>query len=366
MEQKTVRWLKEEADRLGLVTKRRRDRYGKITGGKPFTRGNLYELLSNAIYIGMVRHKQKVYPGQHQAIVDRVTWDAVQQLLSGNAAARSHSSNSRGPFLLTGKVYDETNDLLVQAQTAKGNKRYRYYISKRLMHEAHKHRDGWRLPAHTLESAITSSIVDYLEDKGRMIDELVPSDQDVDTLRNLESDASQLKGLLLNGDCLAKRDVLQDVIERIDLTPTAISISLDRGELREALGINSSSDKHSIDITVPIRMRRRGIEARLIIETSGTKTAIDPDLCKLIAQARVAFDLLADGKAANLDDLSEQIGLHRNTLSRILPLAFLAPPLVDDILAGKQPPELTAKALKALSPLPTCWNEQRKLFAATD
>ncbi len=365
LEQKTVRRLKEEGDRLGLVTKRRRDRYGMVTGGKPFTRGNLYELLSNPIYIGMVRHKEKAYPGQHRAIVDQATWDAIQQLLSGNAATRSHRSNNRSPFLLTRKVYDETGDILVQAQTAKSNKRYRYYISKRLMHEAHKHQDGWRLPAHTLESAITTAIVNYLDDKGRMIDELVPTDQNVNTLRSLESGASQLKGLLLNGEHLAKRDVLQDVIERIDLTPNAISITFDRGELRKALGVKSSSDRRSIKITVPIRMQRRGIEAPLIIETTGTKTAIDPDLCKLIAQARIAFDLLADGKAANLDELSEQIGLHRNTLSRILPLAFLAAPIVEDILAGKQPSALTAKALKALSPLPACWNEQRKILAAS-
>lgn len=222
-----------------------------------------------------------------------------------------------------------------------------------------------RLPAHTLESAITTAIVNYLDDKGRMIDELVPTDQNVNTLRSLESGASQLKGLLLNGEHLAKRDVLQDVIERIDLTPNAISITFDRGELRKALGVKSSSDRRSIKITVPIRMQRRGIEAPLIIETTGTKTAIDPDLCKLIAQARIAFDLLADGKAANLDELSEQIGLHRNTLSRILPLAFLAAPIVEDILAGKQPSALTAKALKALSPLPACWNEQRKILAAS-
>ncbi len=91
----------------------------------------------------------------------------------------------------------------------------------------------------------------------------------------------------------------------------------------------------------------------------------DPDLCKLVAQARVAFDLLADGKATNLDELSEQIGLHRNTLSRILPLAFLAPGIVEDILAGKQPAELTAKALRDLSPLPACWQEQQEILAVS-
>jgi site-specific DNA recombinase len=106
-------------------------------------------------------------------------------------------------------------------------------------------------------------------------------------------------------------------------------------------------------------------EDNLIIDTVETKNAADPDLCKLIAQARIAFDMLAEAKAANLDDLSEQIGLHRNTLSRILPLAFLAPRIVEDILAGKQPPELTTKALKALSPLPACWKKQQQILATS-
>ena len=365
LKQGTVRSLKEEADRLGLVTKRRRDRNGKITGEKPFTRGNLYEVLSNPIYIGMVRHKEKVFPGQHEAIIDQATWDAAQSLLSGNAADRSHRSNNRGPFLLTGKIFDETGDLLVQAQTAKGNNRYRYYISKRLMHEAHKHQDVWRLPAHTLETTVTASIANYIKDQGRLIDELLPNDQHMAALQSLKKGATQLRQLLLDGEHLAKRDTMQNVIERIDLTPTAITITIGRCKLGEALGVKCSGYDSLIEITVPIRMQRRGVEARLIINNTGTRDAVDPDLCKLIAQARVAFDLLADAKAANLDELSEQIGLHRNTLSRILPLAFLAPPIVEDILAGKQPPELTAKALKELSPLPACWNEQREILAAS-
>ena len=51
-----VRRLKQRADAIGLTTKRRRLRDGRLQGGKPFSRGNLYQLLSNPIYIGKVVH----------------------------------------------------------------------------------------------------------------------------------------------------------------------------------------------------------------------------------------------------------------------------------------------------------------------
>ena len=77
----TVRRLKEELDRRGLRTKRRPRASGKVIGGGPFTRGHLYQLLSNPLYAGEARHKGSSYPGRHPAIVDRATFDAVQQQL---------------------------------------------------------------------------------------------------------------------------------------------------------------------------------------------------------------------------------------------------------------------------------------------
>ena len=77
LERETVRRLKEEADRRGLVTKRRPQATGEITGGESFTRGHLYQLLSNPIYAGDVRHKEATYPGQHPAIFDQKGFGGV-------------------------------------------------------------------------------------------------------------------------------------------------------------------------------------------------------------------------------------------------------------------------------------------------
>ena len=73
----TVRRLKDAADKLGLVTKRRRDASGRVTGGKPFSRGHLHWVLSNPIYAGEVQHKGRRYRGQHAAIIDLDLFESV-------------------------------------------------------------------------------------------------------------------------------------------------------------------------------------------------------------------------------------------------------------------------------------------------
>lgn len=72
-----VRLVKEEADRLGLRTKARTPNNGLRSSGEPFTRGHINKLLANPLYVGEIVHKGQRYEGEHEAIVDRATWEAV-------------------------------------------------------------------------------------------------------------------------------------------------------------------------------------------------------------------------------------------------------------------------------------------------
>jgi site-specific DNA recombinase len=67
----SVRLLKEDLDRDGLRSKLRLASNGSRSGEKSFSRGALYTLLRNPIYVGEIRHKGARYPGQHQPIVER-------------------------------------------------------------------------------------------------------------------------------------------------------------------------------------------------------------------------------------------------------------------------------------------------------
>ena len=72
-----ARRVKEAADRQGLLSKISPVRQRGSFGGVAFTRGRIYHLLANPVYIGEIRHKGRSYPGQHPAIIDRATFDAV-------------------------------------------------------------------------------------------------------------------------------------------------------------------------------------------------------------------------------------------------------------------------------------------------
>lgn len=71
--------LAETLRRQGIVSKQRMGRNGERKGGVPFTRGALHHLLSNRTYVGEVVHRGKIYPGEHEAIVNRALFDAVHR-----------------------------------------------------------------------------------------------------------------------------------------------------------------------------------------------------------------------------------------------------------------------------------------------
>ena len=70
-----VRLLKEDLDRNGIYSKVRGQK-----GGCSFSRGTLYRILSNAIYIGQINHKGTCHPGQHKAIIDQDRVLAVNEI----------------------------------------------------------------------------------------------------------------------------------------------------------------------------------------------------------------------------------------------------------------------------------------------
>jgi len=102
----SVRLLKQELDQQGVVSKVRLSRKGSNSGGKSFSRGALYELLSNPIYIGDIRHKKEHHPGQHEPILERGIWQQVQQRLSNAAQRGSEPLSKASSSPLAGKVFD--------------------------------------------------------------------------------------------------------------------------------------------------------------------------------------------------------------------------------------------------------------------
>jgi len=76
------------------------------------SRGALYALLKNPIYTGLISHKEQLYPGQHNGIVDRKVWESVQQKLE---ASRRYSGKQQRTVQnpLKGKLFDERGRPLI-------------------------------------------------------------------------------------------------------------------------------------------------------------------------------------------------------------------------------------------------------------
>lgn len=95
-----VRVVAEELAIEGILTPTRTSLQGRRFGGTRFSRGQIYKLLSNPIYIGEIHHRGSAYDGQHDAIIDRQLWAEVQEMLAGNTQSTTAKSvSSFGPVL---------------------------------------------------------------------------------------------------------------------------------------------------------------------------------------------------------------------------------------------------------------------------
>jgi hypothetical protein len=132
--------------------------------------------------------------------------------------------------------------------------------------------------------------------------------------------------------------------------------------LRSSARISASNgrDRDIISIAVPSGLRRRGVEARLVIADDSTDP--DPTLIALIVRAHAFMNRLTSGQHGSIGALAAHAKCDPNEISRILPLAFLAPDVTRAILAGQHPPELTAHYLKRAGALPKAWADQRQLL----
>ena len=93
---------------------------------------------------------------------------------------------------------------------------------------------------------------------------------------------------------------------------------------------------------------------RLVIEGENQSQSPDPHLVRMIASARIYLERMIEKPELGTSGVAEQFGIHRVDVGRVLPLAFLAPRLLDQILTGNQPTDLSARQF-ARQDLPLLW-----------
>src|SRR5438874_2653908 len=150
--------LVAELDQRGFVTKRRKTKVAKFNGAIPFTYGPLAYFLKNRVYLGEVHHGGKWFEGEHDAIVDRATFDRVQELLKSKARGRKVKRSDSGA-LLRGKLFDDKGNRMSPSFSSKNGVRYRFYVSSALL-RGRKAAAGSirRVSAAQIESAVLASL----------------------------------------------------------------------------------------------------------------------------------------------------------------------------------------------------------------
>ena len=89
---------------------------------------------------------------------------------------------------------------------------------------------------------------------------------------------------------------------------------------------------------------------------------LDPALIRLVAKAHLLRMHLETGKAISIKSFATKYEMDHGDAKKLLPVSHLAPTIVEDILAGSQPADLTAQRLKHLSDLPLNWADQRQFL----
>ncbi|MEX2616402.1 MAG: recombinase family protein [Alphaproteobacteria bacterium] len=363
LEHKNVRLVKREADRLGLTTKPRKPNNGRPSGNLPFTRGHLYKLLANPLYAGLIAHKGQRHEAQHTAIITRDSWEQVQACLAENGVKRRSATNSISRHTFASRIFDETGDMLRPHHANKKGRRYHYYVSRRLLAEpGNPDPSGWRLPARELNHTIARIVIGWLHDHREPEACLLSTTARIAERTSLTAAAQAIVEEWKQGGSDPKS--IADLVERIELAPAEIRITLDRHRLSDALNLSDipSGEAKQIVIAVPVTLKRRGIEARLVTGEGHARIAApNAKLVAAVAAARNWFAEIQTGEAESVLELAARHKVDPSHISRTLPLAFLAPDIVNAIIDGRIDPELTLSRIRRLK-LPVRWQAQRELL----
>lgn len=333
-----LRQVEQEVIARGYRSKRRTFADGKVTGAKPLSRGQINFILRNPVYIGRIRHKQESHEGLHDAIVDQDLWDRVQEQLDRKSPGKFRS-RSRSGALLTGRIFDETGDFLTPTHSQKGSRRYRYYVSGRLLAGSPTDASGWRLPAKQLEDAVRETVFRHIDsDLSRLLRSPTPV-----LIESLKSNLSRFS-----------RNIAADLVERVQVSAGQLDIALSEKAIAEWLGVPVDEiDRDHLRLEAPFGIRRRGKESRLVF--GAIHTAPDPKLLRMIA---LAYSWLEEIKSGTLmKEIAARYGWQTLMVRQRIQLAFLSPAIVGAILEGKQPEGLTLTQL-VTSDIPLDWDEQ--------
>jgi site-specific DNA recombinase len=148
----------QELEKLGWLTKRWQTRKGHFRGGQRFTKSSLHHLLTNPVYLGKIKYKKEVHPGEHQAIVLPDVWQQVQELLHQKGPGTITRTTSHA--LLKGILRCRPCGFAMTPSFAakNGGQRYRFYACINALKRGRQACPSRYLPAQEIENLVVEQI----------------------------------------------------------------------------------------------------------------------------------------------------------------------------------------------------------------
>src|SRR6202166_3905587 len=163
----SVNELLRDLRERSIRTKPRLLSTGATRGGIPFGRGALYYVLSNHFYIGEVKYKNEILPGEQPQIIDRTLFEAVRKKSLAQWSHRTIARN-KADHLLTALLFDDAGHRMIPTHATKAGIRYRYYVSTPVLHGEAKTASAAsvsRVPAPDIEDIVVKSLKKHFATK---------------------------------------------------------------------------------------------------------------------------------------------------------------------------------------------------------
>lgn len=358
-------WLNEQ----GYRTKAKITKTGKSIGGKPFERAHLYRILDNKIYLGKIFYKGETYAGQHEAIISQELWDKVHKLKDMPVSEKAPINKTFEFKTLKGLLACGCCGYsMVPTRANKRGKEYHYYTSLKAVKKSYRFCEVKSIPALVLEN--------YVFDKIKMLltDPLLVHAMAV-KIKKYNSEIAEhkvIKAMNSTEFCEhisaeTKQNIFNLLISKITVWPDKIKIALKSSVneiVKKCLVENKvwffNEDTKSYEMVEQVTFLKRHQQTEIHISGEAAERHQNKQLIVALVRAFGWQNKLDKGNL-NIQELAELEQLERGYMGKIIKLTLLAPDIVESILAGLQPPNLTLIDFLR-SPIPVDWNEQRKKY----
>lgn len=318
----------------------------KTKTDKYFSKGQLYHLLANKIYIGKITHKDKIYDGEHEAIICDEIFEKVQKLLYENKVDKTCGVKSSSNSLLAGLIYDDLGNKMTPSHSNSHGRRYRYYISRALKNNEETGSVS-KIPAGEVEKFVIETTKEFLQDK-KQIQKIV-SEYKISKQNKLIYIAQDIQDY-------SEPKLIRAIIHKIMVSKNLIEIAYNETSIKKVLNALANNqeivvpDKNEeltpIVISKNIKITQLSRNDNILILNAKEYDTPEPNpyLVNAIVKSFYYHKQIQSGKT--IEDLQTEEGLKDSKYIRnIMNLKYISPELTEQILNGTQPEELSLQRL---------------------